>query len=273
MLTFNTLLNIADINPNSCKLARHTTNGANGRTPYSVWRNGVQDFERYQSIQSNLVFGRDWLASFVKTSSNKTLFVGLFRVEGVSRNEEAVECPVSGNVFEPNGVNIYQLTRDPRLESYEKRLLIDWGPGALAWVQNADTQPKRIIELRRADYEVEFPGYFKFHEKISDLRQPYANWTTALTAVRGIYLLTFDDGEQYVGSATGAQGFWQRWQDYLQTGHGGNQVLMNANRDARDANVSILEVSGSTATRPDIIGSEMIWQQKLGSRAKRLDDE
>jgi hypothetical protein len=86
-------------------------------------------------------------------------------------------------------------------------------------------------------------------------------------------LLTFDDGTQYVGSATGEAGFWQRWQNYLANGHGGNKVLIRDKRDARMAMVSILEVSGSADTRPDIIEREMIWQQKLGTRAKRLDPE
>lgn len=82
----------------------------------------------------------------------------------------------------------------------------------------------------------------------------------------------FDDGTQYVGSATGQEGFWQRWQDYLNSGHGGNVVLQRDQRDARKAMVSILEVSGSAATYNDIIAREMRWQEKLGTRAKRLDD-
>jgi hypothetical protein len=76
---------------------------------------------------------------------------------------------------------------------------------------------------------------------------------------------------QYVGSATGEEGFWQRWQNYLTNGHGGNQVLIRDQHDARNAVVSILEVSGSADTDHDIVRQEMIWQQKLGTRAKQLD--
>jgi len=78
---------------------------------------------------------------------------------------------------------------------------------------------------------------------------------------------------QYVGSATGEEGFWQRWQDYLTTGHGGNKVLIRDQRDARNAMVSILEVSGSVEIERDIINQEMLWQRKLGTRAKRLESE
>ena len=78
---------------------------------------------------------------------------------------------------------------------------------------------------------------------------------------------------QYVGSATGEAGFWQRWQHYLATGHGGNRILIGDQRDARNAMVSILEVSGSAQTERDIINQEMLWQRKLGTRAKLLEKE
>ena len=84
--------------------------------------------------------------------------------------------------------------------------------------------------------------------------------------------LTFDDGMQYVGSATGEQGFWQRWSDYLANGHGGNRVLIRDQRDARKAWVSILEVSGSAQTERDIINQEMLWKRKL-VKAKPLDSD
>jgi hypothetical protein len=67
---------------------------------------------------------------------------------------------------------------------------------------------------------------------------------------RLVYLLTFGDGMQYVGSATGQGGFWQRWQDYLRTGNGGNQVLKRDDRDARTATVSILKSLNQSPSMP-----------------------
>jgi hypothetical protein len=49
--------------------------------------------------------------------------------------------------------------------------------------------------------------------------------------------------------------------------------LIRDHRDARNAMVSILEVSGSAQTERDIINQEMLWKQKLGMRAKELDCE
>jgi hypothetical protein len=89
--------------------------------------------------------------------------------------------------------------------------------------------------------------------------------------MRGIYLLTFPDGHQYIGSASGKEGLWQRWCDYIRNGHGGNRVLIREKRDARHSVVSILETIGSALTVDEVVHREMIWKKKLGLMAKRLD--
>src|ERR1700728_368215 len=120
-----------------------------------------------------------------------------------------------GRTFNPDGIWVYRLERDSRLAQFEKRLIIEWGLGTRSWTQNSDAQPKLILELRREFQEPEFPGYLNLHTRLSELRNAYLTWQSALSAQRGVYLLVFDDGQQYVGSATGENGFWQRWRDYL----------------------------------------------------------
>lgn len=46
-----------------------------------------------------------------------------------------------------------------------------------------------------------------------------------LELVRGVYLLVADDGAQYVGSASGQDGFIGRRVGYATSGHGGNVIL------------------------------------------------
>ena len=75
--------------------------------------------------------------------------------------------------------------------------------------------------------------------------------------------------EQYVGSATGDDGFWRRWQDYIQTGHGGNVALKS--REPSDYQVSILEVAGTASTTDDILSAERRWMNKLQSREMGLN--
>ncbi len=93
---------------------------------------------------------------------------------------------------------------------------------------------------------------------------------TVLQSSRGIYLLTCPmTQEQYVGAATGEGGFWSRWRDYVQTGHGGDVALKS--RDPSDYQVSILEVAGTASSLDDILKMEVRWKTKLQSREMGLN--
>ncbi|MEI7000457.1 GIY-YIG nuclease family protein, partial [Klebsiella pneumoniae] len=73
----------------------------------------------------------------------------------------------------------------------------------------------------------EFPGY---RNVVLDrnsigaiLRLNLKSWRTALSVVKGIYVLTDrDGGKLYVGKADGIDGIWGRWKYYFGSGHGGN---------------------------------------------------
>jgi hypothetical protein len=83
-ITFNMILKAEGIDPSSVRLARHhDTRPVCKITPYGLWRRDLNLLEQYQNIQ-----GRDrfpvgkLVASFVRTPSDKTLFVGLYKVDG-----------------------------------------------------------------------------------------------------------------------------------------------------------------------------------------------
>jgi hypothetical protein len=85
-----------------------------------------------------------------------------------------------------------------------------------------------------------------------------------------VYLVTCPrTKEQYVGSATGEEGFWGRWQNYLPNMHGGNVALKS--RNPSDYQVSILEVAGSGQRREDIQNIEERWKRKLESKRMGLN--
>ena len=84
------------------------------------------------------------------------------------------------------------------------------------------------------------------------------------------YLLTCPrTREQYVGSATGAEGFHGRWLSYTRDGHGENVMLKS--RDPSDYQVPILEVAGSAVPFEEILAMEALWKQKLQSRETGLN--
>jgi hypothetical protein len=92
----------------------------------------------------------------------------------------------------------------------------------------------------------------------------------AFRSSKGIYLLTCPGTkEQYVGSATGEDGFWGRWLEYAQTGHGGNVALKS--RDSSYYQVSILEVAGTASTTADILTMEHWWKHKLQTKEMGLN--
>jgi hypothetical protein len=76
-------------------------------------------------------------------------------------------------------------------------------------------------------------------------------------------------GKHYVGSASGDGGFWERWDNYYRTGHGGNEGMKLA--PGNDYQVSILEVASSSLSRDEIVRTEERWKDKLLTRSFGLN--
>lgn len=268
-IMLNSVLRAAGFDLKGVRLLRHKDNRADkGRTPYELWRDDRPQFDRYQATQAvghaaNLD-ARHWV-SFVGTPDDETLFVGIYEVKGrrlLDRDTPKPQAP--GEVDRAGTCHIYELTPEPRLSDLMGKMLIDWGAGARAWIQRADRQNKPVVELHRQFHEREFPGFLNFMEPLSRLNKLPSGWVAALRSSKGIYLLTCPKTkEQYVGSATGEEGFWQRWQEYILTGHGGNVALKS--RDPSDYQASILEVAGTAAMPDEILQMETRWKSKLKS--------
>lgn len=274
MLTFNMLLREAQIPLSDVRLLRHKDQRAEkGRTPYELWREDRQKFELYQSNQaitnrSRLNAGH-W-ASFVGTPNDRTLFAGLYAVAYLGLLKVDMPKPQMDGVDKAGSCDAYRLTKLEPFASLDGRLFIEWGEGKRSWIQRADTKDKPIVELMTYFKEPAFPGFLDFIKPLSKLDTLPLTWIAALASSRGVYLLTCPKTrEQYVGKADGAEGFWGRWQAYIQTGHGGNIRLKS--RDLNDYQVSILEVAGSAATPNEILQMEIYWKLKLQSREMGLN--
>ena len=270
-LFFNSLLAQFQIDPASVRLLRHQDR--RGRSPYELWRDSRSDFDLYQHSQSvsnraKLLAPR-W-AAFVVPPSGETLFAGMYRCCYRGVNElENVWTHAQGS-DPPGTCDIYDLELDERFSDLAGRLVIDWGGSERAWVQRADNQNKVIVALRETFKEPDFPGFLRFAEPLSKIGALPVSWIESLKASRGVYLLTCPrTQEQYVGSATSADGFYGRWLGYVATNHGGNVALKS--RDPSDYQVVILEVAGSFATAAEIIDMETLWKRKLQSREMGLN--
>ena len=274
-IMFNTVLREAGVPLKDVILLRHQDQrAARGRTPYELWRDDPTAFDLYQSHQGTDArpkFKRaNYWASFVGTPAGETLFVGLFKASYRGLLDKDTPKPHRDDIDKAGTCDTYDLILDKQLGDLIGKLLIDWGPAARAWVQRADRQNKAITELRPAFKEPEFPGFLKFTAPLSMLDRLPQTWVAALRASRGVYILTCSrTKEQYVGSATGHDGFWQRWQDYAHTGHGGNIALKS--REPSDYQVAILQMAGTDATNDDIISMEERWKEKLQSKEMGLN--
>ncbi len=272
---FNSLLEQVGLSPEEVILLRHQDKRAgHGRTPYELWRDNRPAFELYQSLQSvdnRAKFTRAHIwASFVATTDGATLFAGLYaaRHKGVL----AIDTPQPhrDGIDPARSLDAYDLQIDERLADLAGKLFIDWGGGTRAWVQRADNQNKTIIELRQEFKEPDFPGFLNFWEPLSKIEGLPKTWTAILKQATGVYLLTCPKTkEQYVGSASGSEGFWHRWMEYVATGHGGNIALKS--REHSDYQVSILEVAGTSSNIDDILKMESRWKNKLQSREMGLN--
>jgi hypothetical protein len=273
-LRFNTILGQSGIAPSTVRLLRHQdSRSAKGRTPYELWRDDHPAFEIYQGTQSFVNRSKlrgDYWASFVATPGGETLLAGLYGCRYLGVNEVERIWPHAVGADPAGTCDVYELTLDERLNDLAGRLVIAWGDSERAWIQRADNQDKVVLQIKEAFREPDFPGFARFISSLSKVEALPAGWVAALSSSRGIYLLTCPKTrEQYVGSATGADGFHGRWLSYAQDGHGGNVGLKS--RDPSDYQVSILEVAGSAATIEEIIAMEVLWKRKLQSREMGLN--
>jgi len=134
-----------------------------------------------------------------------------------------------------------------------------------------------LLEILRDKYTVEpFPGFDKIKIKFELLKsivaQQEMSWKSALSNVKGIYLITdLSNGKLYVGSAYGESAFWNRWQYYIANGHGGNKILKQLISSkgfeyTNNFQFSLLETRSMNAEDDEIINREAFWKDVLHTR-------
>jgi hypothetical protein len=270
-LTFNTILEQEGISPENTQIIRHSDKRIKDKTLFDAWHSERDLFEKYQSFQrpsKRFTIG-GYLASFVVTRTRETVFVGLYKVITARKAEERDRAPVLGIEVEPDDI-VHELENTSLMLPYVGRLIIEPWRDAINHVKKATDRNPEVRELRRQTYDEPFPGLLRFKRNISDMANIFPSWQERLREARGVYLLVCRaTGHQYVGSATGQDGFFGRWLQYATDGHGGNVRLVA--RENSDYEATILEVAGSRDTSDEILELEKTWKAKLGSRVHGLN--
>jgi hypothetical protein len=150
-IMFNTLLHEAGLSLSDVRLIRHKDKRSkNGQSPYELWSNNGSKFELYQSIQripARKKFSASHWAVFVVNHNNETLFAGLYSVNYLGLSRYDIQMPHNDTIEKAGSCDEYDLQLTDILSEHIGKLVIEWGPGARAWVQRADKKNKVVIKL------------------------------------------------------------------------------------------------------------------------------
>lgn len=222
-------------------------------------------FKEWQENQKNKNFSRDMVIGLIHLNNSRWLFAGVYRVLGVSPRADD-RWTYSTELISGQDDLIGRLIVEHKRTSRASYL-----------IGNPDGGEFRIAEIRAQPMTIEdFPGYQDVRVSFAKLRliinQNIDTWRGALANMKGVYLITdLATGRLYVGSATGNDGLWQRWSNYVSTGHGGNrdlQALLKTKHKGYVENLqySLLEVADSRASDEYILERESFWKGVLASR-------
>lgn len=228
----------------------------------------AETFELGQSQQSQKNFECDNVVSLINLSNSKRwLFVGAYRVVGEAQPAK-----------DWNGF-IYKLTRIQGLAHLDGRAVIDFQKSFRASYLVGQTHRNSLIvnSIREERLSIaDFPGFngvrLSFEMLASIIRQDNPSWRAALANVAGVYLIIdMETGYQYVGSAYGGVGLWQRWTSYAKCGHGGNKELRallktKGEAYANNFQFALVEVCDINASPDYIISRECHWKDVLMTR-------
>jgi hypothetical protein len=239
-------------------------------------------FERYQQSQGKPIFDRcEQIVGFIGEEGTRSRFVGVYEI---GNRLPFAKAPIGAEPIPDwmaDAKYWYEAHRRLGFEDLENRLVVDWGSGTRSWHQWYSD--KEVVEIRaKGRLLPPFQDYLKVNlsfgelEELVRLAAAHRDWVAALRAVGGVYLIVSRDGRQYVGSATGENGLWQRWAEYAKTKHCGNAKLVQLCETDQSYpsgfTFSILETFSRTTARDIALQQEAFFKRKLGSRAFGLND-
>ncbi|MGB4291590.1 MAG: GIY-YIG nuclease family protein [Bacteroidales bacterium] len=237
----------------------HLATGQNDNDPLIAF---LQDnFKEWQEAQTKKNFERKYIISLIAYDDNEWLFAGVFKSHGCKWINNRYKYDTE--LLEINNDLIGRL-----IVRFEKKFRQSY-----PYLENC-IDHFYISQILKEKYSViEFPGYektiidFKYLQTIIGKKDK--TWRTALSNVKGIYLITDkSNGKHYVGSARGEYSFWSRWAQYSENGHGDNIELKKIIEErginyAQNFQFSILEIRSSTTDDNEIIEREQYWKNVL----------
>ena len=89
-------------------------------------------------------------------------------------------------------------------------------------------------------------------------------------------ILDSKTGNQYIGSAYGEGGIWQRWSEYAISVHGNNKRLKELcssdNNYKMNFRYTVLQSLPSNISKKEVIKLENLFKEKFGTRSFGLNE-
>ncbi|WP_049801409.1 GIY-YIG nuclease family protein [Delftia sp. Cs1-4] len=252
-------------------LMRHTAGD------YPVQRYvGTRALTLYQSRQDHKHPVGSLVIGFFGHRPGHALLLGIWRVKEVMPAMQAIEAGRLQGSFdlhdERAGHWYHELDEIDVMSDLRLKLEIRWGEPAVSWRRVLRQENNYPIALSPVP-PVPFRALSSTSLIMAELRLAMQDvaWQQALGNVCGIYLITDEfTGHQYVGSASGACGVWQRWRDYANTGHGDNLELSRRLHEApgcdSEFRFTLLEALPLGIEKSEAEARENYWKVALGSR-------
>lgn len=234
-------------------------------------------FEEWQKFQSRKNFKEPYILSLIQLKKDSWLFAGLYRSIGVEPKKVTYGGVPSFKYITEEVGGLEHLTG-------RAIVLCDKSYTRQSYLIGKNIQSKLVVSAIRDQRMTigDFPGFndvlLSYKMLCTIIREQNPSWKGALANVAGIYLIVdTTTGKQYVGSASGEQGLWQRWTDYATTGHGGNKDLKQLLKEQGKGHVdklqwSLLEICDTSSSKDYVIGRETHWKNVLLTREFGLNN-
>lgn len=254
--------------PEACKLHFARMND-DGDDPLEVFKRG--EFDEWQSRQTKRNFSRPFVVALLTMPGSKWLFAGIYSVDG--------EPPFIQEDGWSRSMFKYPMTRLDAQKAPSGRIIVNFDYRSRQTYPFAENHADELIvsEILSEPLSIsDFNGFRTVDISMADLRvivrQSLPDWRSALSSVKGIYLITDPTtGKAYVGKADGLQGLWGRFSVYAETIHGNNVGLIeHLESTGKDAalhwRLTILEVVDLYTSDELINQRETFWKTVLMTR-------
>lgn len=259
MIKLTKFLQASDIDVNMESYKVHLATG----TPLEAFFRG--EFKEWQEYQTRKNFPCEMVISLIELRKNKWLFAGVYKILGYKKVSDK-HIDYSTELLAGQNELIGRVIVDHKRAGRPTYLKGKTNGG--------DFEVFEILPSRLTIKD--FPGHNSVQVSYSQLKsiieQNAQTWQGALSNVKGVYLITDNScGKQYVGSATGGSGIWQRWSNYVKNGHGGNKelkVLLKSKGVEHKDNFqyAILEIADTHSTDEQIRSRESYWKKVLRTK-------